>query len=197
MIFLLITILAIAVFFLIYKAIILKPDPSANTGGQEVVETEMFYQKNVGLSLPKGYEVVDIDKKNDNLKNEVIMQLKRTDPQSFVIVQRNKGVSTASSLARMNPLEYIESTIRQFYPVRYGASYQSESLERVRLGEKDAVEHIYSYTDKDGKPNKVRLLSIVWSDDETYNIILQSSETNFETIKNDMNYIKSTFKVAE
>ncbi len=125
------------------------------------------------------------------------MQLEKSNPQSFVIVQHDTGLSGPAALLHQSTLEYVETTIRQYYPVRYGSSYKSESLERTRVNEHDAVEHIYTYIDKDGRPNKVRLLTIIWSGDETYNIILQSSEVNFEAIKNDINNVKDTFNINE
>lgn len=163
------------------------------------LETELFKDNKTGLefSLPVGYKTVEIgeNKSTTNPNSSVVMQLERTDPQSFVIVQHDKGIGTAASLAKQSPLEYLETTVRQFYPLRYGSSYKSESLERTKVGDKDAIEHIYSYIDKDGNPNKVRLLAIIWSSDETYNIILQSHASNFETVKDDMNTIKDSFKV--
>lgn len=166
------------------------------------VQTEPFKDPKgqVELSLPIGYKTVSVTRSSKSLNNSnssVVMQLERSDPQSFVIVQHDTNLSSPAALLHQNILEYVETTIRQYYPVRYGSSYKSESLERTKVGSYEAVEHVYSYIDKDNKPNKVRLLVVIFSNDETYNVILQSSETNFEAIKNDLESVKATFKATE
>lgn len=169
---------------------------------KETIQTETYKDTKSGVefSLPFGYKTVDVNRNSKSLSstnNSVVMQLEKSNPQSFVIVQHDTGLSGPAALLHQSILEYVETTIRQYYPVRYGSSYKSESLERTKVNDHDAVEHVYAYTDKDGKPNKVRLLVVIWSGDETYNIILQSSEANFESIKNDIDSVKDTFKVLE
>ena len=184
-----------------YKLLTRSPAAPAETQ-KETVEIKTFhdYKSGVELSLPIVYKSLALDnqpKTLDNSKTSILMQLEQSNPQSFVIVQHDTGLSGPAALSHQSTLEYLENTIRQFYPVRYGSSYKSESLERTKVRDHDAVEHVYTYTDKDGKPNKVKLLTIVWSNDETYNVILQSSEANFEAIKDDLDSVKTTFKATE
>lgn len=172
-------------------------DKSPPAEAQESAKLKIFKDEfgKVSLTLPDKYEVVPINSAPaDGSKSSVVLQLQRSAPQAFVIVQHDTGVGTAAAMARQNILEYMENTIRQFYPVRYGSSYKSESLERTKADGKEAIEHIYTYTDKDGNPNKVKLLAILWSQDEVYNIILQSHASNFESIKEDIESAKTTFE---
>lgn len=166
------------------------------------VQTRLYREpeSRAELVLPVEYEMVKMPPAGNNEEDKnskVVMRLQRTEPQSFVIVQHDTGLASPAAMLRQNPTEYVENTIRQFYSVRYGSSYKSEGIKRTKVGDRDAIEHVYSYTDKDGKPNKVRLLAIIWSPDETYNIILQSHTDNFERVKGDLDTVRTTFKAPE
>jgi hypothetical protein len=166
----------------------------------QTAQTAVFKdaKSSVELKLPSTYQSVPVNQTAAlaNSKTSTVMQLQRSNPQAFVIVQHDTGLSGPAALLHENTLEYVETTIRQFYPVRYGASYKSESLTRGKVGSHDAIEHVYSFTDKDGKPNKVHLTVIIQSDDDTYNIILQSHAHNFEAVKDDLDVAKNSFKAT-
>lgn len=171
-----------------------KPQPAQ---AQETTKLETFKDESgkVSLELPDNYDAVAINSTPaDDSKSSVVLQLQRSGPQAFVIVQHDTGVATAAAMVRQSVLEYMENTIRQYYPTRYGSTYKSEHLERTKINNKDAIEHTYTYADKDGNPNKVRLLAILWSQDEVYNIILQSHASNFEAVKNDIDAALISFE---
>ena len=185
-----------------YKLINNNSEPNSSDTTVSAVQTQLYRESKSGveLALPLEYEMVNLTptgSDEENKKSKIVMRLQRSDPQSFVVVQHDTGLAGPAAMLRQNPAEYVENTIRQFYPVRYGSSYKSEGIKRTKVVDRDAIEHTYSYTDKDAKPNKVRLLSIIWSPDETYNIILQSHADNFERVEDDLDAVKTSFKVPE
>ena len=133
----------------------------------------------VSFSFDKHYQETPSD-------DPQIKYFERTDPQGFLMVKYESGLRGIASRLGRTIQDHIYLEIQQFYPVRYGESYKSVSLKKTTIIGREAVEHIFTYTDKDGKPNEVKLVAIVFDTDSAYYFVEQAHETLFDVIKEDL-----------
>lgn len=149
----------------------------------------------ISFSLPNSYEQrSDTPPAAGQKGAKSSINFEQESPQGLLTFRYESGLALAANAARMPLIDYIQSNLQQFFPSRY-KDYKPISLSKTEVAGNDAIDHTFSYSDQDGNKVISRLVVVPSGNDSAYYIILQASESNFESVKKDMDGIKSSFKV--
>lgn len=119
----------------------------------------------------------------------------RSRPQVFLTIKYEKGLSGPANLSRRSLIDHIEAEIDQFFPVRYGKSYKSASLNKRDVASKKSVEHVFTYNDKDGAVVKARLVAVPWDSDSAYYFIVQGHESLYDVVSRDLDTVLGSLDI--
>lgn len=122
------------------------------------------------------------------------INFERTSPQGLFTIRSESGLAIAANALKSSLIDYIDTSIRQFFPVRY-KNYKSISLERIKVHGFDAIQHRYTYTDQDGKQVYVRLIVVPSGNNTAFYLILQASQVNYPKVQADLDWVRDSFTI--
>ena len=171
------------------------PKSKANTQQQVTLKTFEDKQLGVKFSIPTEYQQRPDTPAPDGQKDpRPAKNFERLNPQGLITVRYESGLGTPATLSKRPLLEYIETEIRQFFPVKY-KGYVGTSFDKITVADREALGHIYSYTDSDGKPVKARLIVVAFDSDSAYYLILQAHRDRYERVKTDLDRVKDSLQI--
>lgn len=171
--------------------------PQVNSTDSEA-QTQ-YNDSSLGLkfSLPSSYKPVTVNTPTPISTSSLSSRnFERSNPQSLISIRHETGLSTPSNLLKRSTIEHIESEIRQHFKTRY-KNYQSISMTRKNVLRIEAVDHIFSYEDQDGKAIRVRLMAIPYSNDQAYYFILQANTRSYQEVQADIDTLTSKLQFTK
>lgn len=126
----------------------------------------------------------------------LVKLFERSAPQGFLTVKYERGLGGYAARLGRSLLEHVYAETAMFFPARYGESYVSVNLVKTIIIGKDAVEHVFTYTDQDGHPNQVRMIAIIWDFDSAYYFVEQGLPENFTRLSKDLDRLLKTLVLS-
>lgn len=173
-------------------------DESSNSSSiqsSQVNKTVVDKQLGVSFSIPATYQSrADTPAQLGQKDPKPAKNFMQVSPQGLFTVRTESGLALAANATKQSLIDYMQNSVIQFFPSRY-KDYKSISLVRTKVAGYDSIEHVYSYTDQDGHKVIARIVIVPYGNDSAYYLILQASESNYDSVKNDLDIIKNSFKI--
>lgn len=120
----------------------------------------------------------------------------RPEPTAYLTLRYDAGLRSVTGLLNRSVIQHIEAEIAEFFPVKYGSSYQSLETKHITVAGHESVEHRFRYISSSGEELHARMIAIPFNDDVAYYLILQSAPEDFERIQADLDVVKDSLQLS-
>lgn len=157
------------------------------------LHASQFMDINAGpiqFRVNKLYVAEEVENKKDSHTQHLIF-LKREHPTTTLAVDKETGAIVSANVVHANFLDTLEKNAKRLFPLSY-PDYQEESIQRIQLNNRDAVDFLFSYS---GGKNRIYAHYIIMPvDNDAYYVVVQSE--SMAELNAVQKQLQSTLKLA-
>lgn len=147
----------------------------------------------IRLEYPKSLSPQNTSEEKDK-KNNRLLRLNREDPPTRVIVWYEDGLQAATTLTRQQPLDRILEALPKAYPRQF-PEFKLLEERRVKVGDKDGAEVVFTYKGPAKEAVRERLLIVIKDADRAVYVAVHVPENNHDALSKEVDSLFASVSV--
>jgi hypothetical protein len=164
---------------------------------KDSIKLQQYNDSSLGYSiaLPTSYKARnDTVAPNNSGVNIVTKNYERSDPQGFLSIRYESGLSKGANILKKPLLDFVQGEIESYFPSKY-KEYRPLSMARTEINGKSSLLHEFEYISTEGKPLRTNVLVVPYDNDSAYYVIFQAHRQNYPKIMGELSNIHKSLKL--